>query len=131
MVTGLGRRKNYLAPIIVMATILVFILAFNMGLGVPLGLDSALVVTLTAVMPGIFFFIICAIDVVFSPPNSPMKILGVACMGVSMAVLLEEMYNVAIINDAMLLPATLVQYQAISIILGLLFGGVVYAGGRD
>jgi hypothetical protein len=130
-VTNLGRKKNYLAPIIVMAVILSLVLAFNMGLDVPLGLDPALAVDLAAVMPGIFFFTLCAIDVAFSASGSPMKILGVACMGVSMAVLLEEMHGVAIINDAMLLPATLIQFQAISIILGLLLGGVVYAGGGD
>lgn len=124
----MGRRRDYTAPIIVMALILALILAFNMGLDVPLGLDPSITLNLVAVLPGVFIFILCLIDIAYTQRGSPAKILGVACMGVNLAVLLGEMHGIGMINDAMLLPATLIQYQAISIVFGLLMGGVVYAG---
>jgi hypothetical protein len=62
--------------------------------------------------------------------RGPFSVIGFGALATGLAVLLQGMYDGGIIVDAMFGGATLVQYEVIIIVLGLVLGGVVYAGGN-
>jgi hypothetical protein len=105
-----------------------FIYFFTAGYGNSLGLDADVGAGLLLVFPGL---LIVVIGVLFTVGmNGQFSVIGYGTLGVGLSVLLQEMYDGAIIVDAMLGGATIAQYELIVVILGIVLGGVAYASKR-
>jgi len=106
-----------------------FILFFTMGFGDKLGLDADMGAALLDVLPGIFL-VICSIVLITGVAGQILAIIGYGASGVSIAVLLQEMYDANILIDSMLGGATIAQYEIIITIFGLLLGTVAFMSRR-
>ena len=105
-----------------------FIYFFTAGYATSLGIDAALGTNLLAVLPGLLISIVGVLFI--SGMRGSFSVIGFGALSVGLATLLQGMYDGGIVVDAMLGGATLIQYQTIIVIMGLVLGGVVYAGGN-
>ena len=98
---------------------------FLVNYGSTISVSAILGSNVIVVLPGLLITFLGIIAVVEA--QGGLGVVGCfALMGVGLAILLWEMYTVGIIDDVLLAGATLVQLQAIIIIISLLMGGVAY-----
>jgi hypothetical protein len=124
----MARWSGALVTLGVFMVILVIYFFFQMGYATPLGLDASIDDSLIAVFPGLFVTIIGLVAI--TRLNTPLIIGAFGAVGIGLAVLMNEMYDAAIVTDIMLGGTTIAQIQTLVIILSLLMGGVAYNSRR-
>jgi hypothetical protein len=125
----MARWNNTLSVLAIFMAVMVIYLFFQMGWASNLNLDPALGDVLIAVFPGLFVTII-GLVAIGSQSSSPLMIGGFGATGIGIAVLLDEMYDIGVLNGAVLGGATMAQVEAITIVVSLLMGSAVYATRR-
>ena len=115
-----------LSVLAIFLAVLVIYFFFSMGYADSLNLDPSIGANLIAVFPGLFVTIIGLITI-GSQSSSPLMVGGFGAAGVGLAVLLDEMYDIGVLNAAVLGGASMAQVEAITIVVSLLMGGAVYA----
>jgi hypothetical protein len=121
----MSRGSQFFTYMAIAAILISFILFFTMGFADGLGLDADMGDALIAVLPGILLCI-CSIILITGIGGQILAIIGFGASGVSVAVLLQEMYDANILIDSMLGGATIAQYEIIITIFGLLLGAVAF-----
>lgn len=114
------------AKILIMVVSPIIVVVFLVYAGNYLGLSDRFSQNLAYVLPGLVTFMIGA-AMILTIKTSIFFVPSFGVMGVGLAILLEEMYTVGIVVDALFVPLTLVEVQIIIIILSILFGGVAAA----
>lgn len=96
-------------------------------IGIP-GVSATLGTNLASILPGLLVTILGMLTF-GETTGSPGAMGSAAVTGLGLGVLLSEMYVVGMITDAMLAPATLIQFQGIVFVASMLFG-VAFMGDR-
>lgn len=125
----MAKGNNYTMIVVVVCIIVLAVALKGNYLGVSALLPVALGEYLFAVLPGLFMTIF-GMYLVATRGRDPAMVAGFGLVGFGLAILFGEMYAAAIINDTLLAGATLIQLQAITIIVSILMGGVAYAAKR-
>ena len=118
------RRNDTVGLFFVAITILVLFYFLNSSYASGLGFDSSIATNLGAVFPGLFITILSLIAI---SRGSALAIGGFGAAGIGFAILLGELYTVGTIDDTILSGATLAQVQTLTIVIGIVMGGVSYA----
>jgi hypothetical protein len=105
-----------------------FIYFFTQGYGNTLNLDADVGAGLLLVLPGLFIMIVGTLFIV--GVRGPFAVIGFGALAVGFTVLLQEMYDGAILVDSMLWGGTIAQIELIVIIFGLVGGGIMYAASK-
>lgn len=122
----MAKWNNMLSVLAIFLAVLVIYFFFSMGYADSLNLDPSIGANLIAVFPGLFVTIIGLITI-GSQSSSPLMVGGFGATGVGLAVLLNEMYEIGVLDSAVLGGASMAQVEAITIVVSLLMGGAVYA----
>ena len=101
---------------------LLALIAFLVYGGDSLGLETDVETDLIALLPGIGIFVV---GMFLVPQGGLFALPGLGAMGVGLAFLLEEMYNLELISTEMLQGLTIGEVQLWCIVLSLLIGAVV------
>ena len=107
--------------VIISTVIIIFLALYYVGDSVGLEADSF--TDFLLIMPGLFFFalgilIIGRMGGLFALP-------GFTIVGIGMAVLFEEMYDLGIVNDSMISNLAIGEFQMLVIAVAFLVGAVV------
>jgi hypothetical protein len=122
-------RRIGVQGIAVFALSVIVVSWFLVNYGSTISVSAILGSNVIVVLPGLLITFLGIIAVVEA--QGGLGVVGCfALMGVGLAILLGEMYTVGVIDDVLLAGATLVQLQAITIIISLLMGGVAYVSRR-
>lgn len=120
-------NKNGMIQFGAAAVIIVALMYTISTIGIP-GISATLGADLATILPGLLVTILGMLTF-GETTGSPAAMGSAAVTGLGLSVLLSEMYAAAMITDAMLAPATLIQFQGIVFIASMLFG-VAFMGGR-
>lgn len=95
-----------------------------------LGFDSQIATDLMSVAPGIFLFLINVAIISQIDSGHPAMVGGFTFCGLGIVLLVQELYDINIITDALIDPATILQIQELILIVSILLGGYAWASGR-
>jgi hypothetical protein len=124
----MGRRRGgnlgLLVAIVAVLCIIIFLVFVPPA---SLGLDSGLLTSILAVLPGL---IITVVGILGIGRDDALVIGGYGAAGLGIAILMGELYTASIINDTMLSGATLGGLEALIVVLSLVMGAVAYQAKR-
>ena len=129
----MGRKKENFHLMIIMAFISIIAVAYFLTQDyaiTDLGFDAQIATDLMSVAPGIFLFLISITIVSQIDSGHPALVGGFACMGLGVVFLVQELYTIEIITDAMINPATILQIQELIFIISILLGGYAWASSK-
>lgn len=117
-----------LAPILgLTGVVVVFLYVFN-TMPIP-GMSASIGPYFTALIPGLLLTFMGMVTAA-ETRSGPAMAGCFTVTGVGLAIILGAAHGAGMVSDAMLLPATLEQYQAIIIILSLLVGAFIGVAGE-
>ncbi len=114
-------RVDLNIAILIASIIFIFIALFYVGEDI--GLSPGSYTDFLQILPGLFLFAVGAL--IIGRMGGLFALPGFTVVGMGIAVLTEEMYDLGIVNDAMISNLTLSEFQMLVIAISFLIGAVV------